>query len=96
MNQIEEKQTVAKAVSGDPEALETAKLLAEETGATYPFLIPDAGLLNGLLTGVQAVPTSFFVDSDGNLVGNVYTGSRSLEDWTEIVNQELEALEAAQ
>ena len=80
----------------DPEALETAKLLAEETGATYPFLIPDAGLMNGLLTGVQAVPTSFFVDSDGNLVGNVYTGSRSLEDWTEIVNQELEALEAAQ
>ena len=80
----------------DPEALETAKLLAEETGATYPFLIPDAGLMNGLLTGVQAVPTSFFVDSDGNLVGNVYTGSRSLEDWTELVNQELEALEAAQ
>ena len=80
----------------DPEALETAQLLAEETGASYPFLVPDAGLMNGLLTGIQAVPTSFFVDSEGNLVGNVYTGSRSLEDWTEIVNQELEALEAAQ
>lgn len=80
----------------DPEALETAQLLAEETGASYPFLVPDAGLMNGLLTGIQAVPTSFFVDSEGNLAGNVYTGSRSLEDWTEIVNQELEALEAAQ
>ena len=48
--------------------------------------------MNGLLTGIQSIPTTFFVDSEGNLTGYAYVGSRSLEDWTEIVNSELEML----
>ena len=76
----------------DANALDAAKTLAQELGTTYPFLIPDAGLMNGLLTGIQSIPTTFFVDSEGNLTGYAYVGSRSLEDWTEIVNSELENL----
>ena len=76
----------------DADALDAAKTLAQELGTTYPFLIPDAGLMNGLLTGIQSIPTTFFVDSEGNLTGYAYVGSRSLEDWTEIVNSELENL----
>ena len=76
----------------DADALDAAKTLAEELETTYPFLIPDAGLINGLLTGIQSIPTTFFVDSEGNLTGYAYVGSRSLEDWTEIVNSELEML----
>ena len=76
----------------DADALDAAKTLAEELETTYPFLIPDAGLMNGLLTGIQSIPTTFFVDSEGNLTGYAYVGSRSLEDWTEIVNSELEML----
>lgn len=72
----------------DEETIEKAKLLAERTGATYPFLIPDTGYLNGRLAGISAVPETFFVDKEGNIVGETYTGSRSLEEWTEIVEQE--------
>ena len=73
----------------DEEAVEKAKLLAERTGASYPFLIPDAGGLNGRLHGIQAVPETFFVDKNGNLTGGTYTGSNSLEGWKQVIETEL-------
>ena len=76
--------------SADGEAVEKAKLLAEQTGVTYPFLIPDAGYLNGRLMGINAVPETFFVDKDGNIVGETYTGSCSLDEWKSVVEQELQ------
>ena len=69
----------------DEEGVEKAKLLAEKTGASYPFLIPDEGNLNGIISGVSAVPTTFFVDKEGNIVGEIYTGARSFQDWKSIV-----------
>lgn len=77
----------------DERAVETAKKLAERTGATYPMLIPDVTGLNGRLHGVTAVPETFFVDKNGIVVGKSYPGARSLEAWTEIVNQTLEAVQ---
>ena len=47
-------------------------------------------LLSGLLRGVQAVPTTIFVDSNGNQVGNAYLGSRSQKDWQKIIDGILE------
>ena len=76
------------------EAPDQARLLAEKTGATYPFLIPDSSLMNGRLIGVTAVPETFFVDSEGNIVGDVYPGARPLDEWTKIVELELSRLEA--
>ena len=69
--------------------------MAERLEVTYPFLIPDAGLLNGRLAGVEAVPETFFVDKQGNIVGETYSGSRSLEEWKEIVTQTLDGIEGA-
>ena len=76
--------------NADEETIEKAKLLAEKTGASYPFLIPDAGYLNGRLAGISAVPETFFVDKEGNIVGETYSGSRPFEDWKGIVEAELE------
>lgn len=73
----------------DREAVETAKLLAQQTGAKYPFLIPDESWLNGRLAGIDTVPETFFVDKQGNIVGETYAGSRSLEEWQSIVEKEL-------
>lgn len=77
----------------DEETVEKASLLAEKTGASYPFLIPDAGYLNGRLSAIDAVPETFFVDKEGNIVGETYSGSRSLEEWKSIVERELEERE---
>lgn len=72
--------------------LERAQELVEKTGVTYPVLLPDSGYLNGRLTGIEGFPETFFVDKDGNVVGGTYQGSGGLEDWLEVVEQELAAL----
>ena len=77
----------------DEDALENAKLLAEKTGASYPFLIPDEGYLNGRLLEIDAVPETFFVDKEGNIVGETYSGSRSLEEWKNIVEEKRKGVE---
>lgn len=77
----------------DEEAVEKAKILAKELEVTYPFLIPDKALMSGRLKGIDAVPETFFVDKNGMITGESYTGSRSLKAWEEIVETELEALE---
>ncbi len=72
--------------------LERAQELVKRTGVTYPVLLPDSGYLNGRLTGIEAFPETFFVDKDGNVVGETYSGSGGLEDWLEVVEKELAAL----
>ena len=54
------------------------------------FLIPDSGMMNGRLNGISAFPETFFVDKNGNIVGETYSGSHSLDEWKEIVEKELE------
>lgn len=71
------------------EDLESAQLLVDETGVTYPVLLPDSTYFNGRLTGIEALPETFFVDSSGNIVGEKYVGSGGLEDWTKVVETEL-------
>ena len=77
----------------DEEAVETAKLLAEIAETDYPFLIPDPDMMNGRLEGIQAYPETFFVNKDGEIVGETYVGARDLDAWKEVVEEELAALE---
>ena len=72
----------------DEDTVKKAEILREKTKATYPFLIPDSTMMNGRLNGISAFPETFFVDKNGNIVGETYTGSHSLDEWKEIVEKE--------
>ncbi len=74
--------------------LERAQELVKETGVTYPVILPDQTYLNSRLTSIDAFPETFFVDENGNIVGETYSGSGSLEDWLEVVEKELANVEA--
>ena len=65
------------------------KVLKEKTGVTYPLLLPDSGFLNGRISGIQSFPESFFVDKDGNIVGDAILGSNNFEDWKALVEKQL-------
>ena len=39
------------------------------------------------LSDVSVVPTTFFVDSQGRVVAEVYTGSRSYDEWAQIIEE---------
>ncbi len=71
------------------DAIEKSKLIHEKTNANYPFLMPDKTNFNGRLNGIQALPETFFVDKNGNIVGETYSGSHNLKDWKAIVEKEL-------
>ncbi len=85
--------TVDEKGNSDSEALEKAKELKERAGITYPLLAPDSGNLNGKLSKIQAFPTIFFVDKNGNVVSETYEGSNDLKGWKEVVQKELADLE---
>ena len=82
--------TVGSGGKQDQEAVKKAQVLQKKTKASYPFLIPDSGMMNGRLNGISAFPETFFVDKNGNIVGETYSGSHSLDEWKEIVEKELE------
>lgn len=73
----------------DEDVLGQAKVLKDRAKVTFPMLVPDGTAMNGQLIGINSVPTSFFVDKDGNIVGETYVGARDLEGWKEIIEQEL-------
>lgn len=71
-----------------PEHLEIAKGYLENAGATYPTLSLDETTYAYVKTTCIGTPTTFFVDSDGNVV-HVVTGANSLEGWKEQVDTAL-------
>lgn len=80
--------------NADEDVVKKAQTLKEKTGVTYPLLIPDKGNLNGRISGLQSFPESFFVDKEGNIVGEAILGSNNLEGWKEAVEKQLEEIKA--
>lgn len=73
--------------------LSTAKADADYiingTGVSYRNLVPTEEMFSGFLRNVQAVPTTIFVDKNGNQIGEAILGSRSYKDWQKIIDKML-------
>lgn len=69
--------------------LEDAKYLAEQANVTFPMILPEKTGLNGRLVNVTAVPETFFVDKDGNIVGEPYVGGRDFNQWKKVIETDL-------
>jgi thiol-disulfide isomerase/thioredoxin len=69
----------------DYDMLKKAQDIVEETGASYHHLLYSNNLAASFLSEVQYIPHTVFVDSDGNIVGEAYIGSRSKDEWIEII-----------
>ena len=82
--------TVGDDAKQNEDTVKKAGVLQEKTKASYPFLVPDSTMMNGRLNGISAFPETFFVDKEGNIVGETYSGSHSLDEWKKIVEKELE------
>lgn len=63
----------------------TALGIIEKTKADYMHMIAAGELRTGILSKTSAVPTTIFVDKNGNQVGQTVIGSRSKEAWIEII-----------
>lgn len=76
----------------DEAALASGRELVETLGVTYPNLLPDASLMEGLLANIMAFPTSFFIDGEGNLVGDPIMGSMDEAGWAAEIEARLAML----
>ena len=69
--------------------LDNAKGLMEKAGTDFLHLVPDKELSEYIDAVVIAFPTTFFVDSEGNLVAST-CGAKSLEEWKAFLDKQLE------
>lgn len=72
--------------------VEFAREIVQTTGAAYTHLLPSQDLVNIVLWQISAVPTTFFVNSKGALVGYAYEGSRDYDAWSKIIDETIELL----
>ncbi len=77
--------------NGSEDKLEKAVSLVEKTGADYPHLLLNESLYSALVVNVSGVPTTFFVDENGVVLGAV-VGSYDKSVWKEIIDGLLEEL----
>lgn len=64
--------------------LDEAIRIATDTGVTYMNIVPDEILYDFLSRNITGVPTTLYVDADGNILGGV-VGARSKEDYKTIL-----------
>ena len=82
---------VAKDGPGNTAAIQK---IVDDTGASYKMYIPSASMLNSsFMSKVTFVPTTFFADGDGNLVGEPVSGTRTASAWQKIINERLAMVE---
>ena len=79
-------------LSADEKQTEQARAIAENTGAAYPHLLPSLEMYRNVIAQIQAVPTTFFLNGEGEMVGQAYVGARDYSDWKEIIQEQLNGL----
>ncbi len=79
----------------DPNNVALGKEIAEKSGAAYKSVLPDDTINTMLMNYITAFPTSFFVDQQGQIVGQAIVGSMSYDDWKKVIEQKMAEVEAA-
>ena len=69
------------------EKVNLARQIVRQTQADYPHLLPSADLYWKVIGQINAVPTTFFVDETGMLVGSAYVGARDYDAWRAIITE---------
>ena len=71
----------------------TAQEIITLTGADYTHIVLSEDLYNNFLYQIQSIPTTIFVDKNGNWVGDVVIGARDKQQWTAIVEEILKEVQ---
>lgn len=75
------------------EQIEAANQIVEETGAAYTHLVPDKTMYSFLMENVIGVPTTYFVDEKGNIIGDPVVGANDKAFWKSEIESRLSTLE---
>ncbi len=84
-------QLIGLVSDNDTPGAGTVKQIIEQTGTTYTHIMNSQELSSGILSAVQAVPTTIFVDKKGKIL-QVVVGGKNYEQWSEIVSDVMESV----
>lgn len=70
----------------DEDSIDLAKSIVEDTGVKYLNLLPTDDLKAAKLNEVTAVPETIFVDENGKQIGQSFVGSRTYDEWANIIS----------
>lgn len=70
--------------AGDTAMISTAKEILTDTGVTYLNLVPWATLWDDL--PAEFIPTTYFIDSNGAVVGEAAIGARGADEYEALVD----------
>ena len=68
----------------DESVIDDARSIIEDTGITYPVLVAPVQLMEDI--GLQYVPTTYFLDSEGNVLGSAEIGSKPSAEWENVID----------
>ena len=71
-----------------------AKKILKKNNCDFKALLPDDKLNTTILNKVSGVPTTLFVDSNGNVLGDPIVGSRSKDKYTKELYKRLSMISA--
>jgi len=74
----------------DPDQAALATDIMEQAGASYPSLVLNQSLAAIGMANFQYIPTTLFVDKDGNIVGTEIVGAKDEAGWREVIAERLE------
>ena len=78
----------------DPKDLDAARALLQQNGCTFPCLdgVSSPGLMNGFLRNVMSLPSTLFLDRNGDQVGKWIIGApRSIGAVADVYGAEIRA-----
>lgn len=72
---------------------QTIDSLIDQTNADYPHLLPMGDTVELFLANTRAYPTTFFLDSAGNMLTKPVEGALSRENWVKLIEALLDSVE---
>ncbi|MEG1773138.1 MAG: redoxin domain-containing protein [Clostridia bacterium] len=74
--------------SSDPGAIDNAKAIIQASGVQFPVLKNNKSVKSAIMDkfGISTLPTTLFINSNGNLVTQPIIGAKSYVEWTQIIN----------
>lgn len=75
----------------DADKIKKAEDILKQTGVKYTNLLPSESLNSAKLNYVNTIPATYFLNEDGEIVTGEYIGSRSYDQWADIIEGLLQA-----
>jgi thiol-disulfide isomerase/thioredoxin len=75
------------------EQISLAKQIVDSTGADYLHMVVSIDMIDPVMSKFDAIPASFFVDSNGSIISEFYIGARSKDEWKALIDENLSKIE---